>query len=62
MSIELNCRTCGNNRFEFPESDHEQVLCQFCGDSVGTYAQVKARIAEEVTKRSTQPLGAPPSG
>ncbi len=50
MAIELNCSKCGNNRFTFPATDHEPVCCDFCGAIVGTYAEVKDRIAAEVVR------------
>ena len=45
---ELNCGTCGNNRFIFPDDPNGPVVCQFCGDSVGTYAEVAEKISEDV--------------
>jgi ribosomal protein S27E len=51
MIIELNCAACGNNRFDYPEQDEDQVLCQSCGESLGTFAAVKERTAEEVIAR-----------
>jgi ribosomal protein S27E len=50
MVIELNCPKCGNNRFTFPSKDHEPVSCDFCGEAIGTYAEVKDRIAAEVVR------------
>ena len=58
MSIELICKTCGNNRFEFPDDDHEPVRCQFCGDSIGTLAEVQEKVAEEVPQASRRRLTA----
>ena len=51
MPIQLVCPTCGNNRFDYPDRDSGPVLCQFCGENIGTLGEVKAKIAEEVTKR-----------
>jgi ribosomal protein S27E len=50
MALELNCQTCGNNRFQFPEADEDPVRCQFCGDTIGTLAAVKQRVIDEVIK------------
>ena len=50
MAIELVCPTCGNNRFDYPDRDSGPVLCQFCGENIGTLGEVKAKIAEEVTR------------
>jgi ribosomal protein S27E len=54
LVIELNCNTCGNNRFNFPEKDSEPVTCQFCGESLGTQAEVKQKMADAVGRRSEQ--------
>ena len=50
MAFELVCATCGNNRFDYPDRDSGPVLCQFCGDSIGTLGEVKAKIEEDVVK------------
>jgi hypothetical protein len=52
MTVELNCPTCGNNRFNFPEEDEAPVLCQFCGDSLGTFAELKRVVSDEVARRA----------
>ena len=49
--IELNCPTCGNNRFNYPDQDEEPVCCQFCGDSIGTYAELKQQVEQQVVRR-----------
>lgn len=51
MAIDLSCPSCGNNRLEFPKRDQEAVRCQMCGESVGTLAALKQRVADEVTSR-----------
>ncbi|MDQ3140260.1 MAG: hypothetical protein M3Q15_05995 [Pseudomonadota bacterium] len=53
MSIELNCAQCGNNRFSFPKSmtDGTAIVCEDCGFAIGTYAELKDRIGEEVSRR-----------
>lgn len=52
VTPELNCRKCGNNRFAFPRRDDEPVRCEFCGESLGTLAEVKQRIGDEVAARA----------
>jgi ribosomal protein S27E len=52
MRIELNCPTCANNRFDFPQKDSDPVLCQFCGDSIGTLAEVKQKVADQAINRA----------
>lgn len=50
MTIELNCPTCGNNRFTFPAETDEPVSCDSCGAAIGTYGEVQERVAEEVIR------------
>ena len=47
----LSCPRCGNNRLEFPDGDAEAVRCQSCGESLGTLAELKKRVGDEVTNR-----------
>jgi predicted nucleic acid-binding Zn ribbon protein len=55
MRIELNCSECGQNRFSIVRAmdDDEVVYCSDCGHEIGTMAQLKERIADEVMKRAT---------
>ena len=50
----LSCPRCGNNRLEFPDRDEEAVRCQSCGESLGTLAELKQRVGEEVANRHKQ--------
>jgi uncharacterized Zn finger protein len=56
MRIELNCAVCGGNRFllEAATSDSSPVDCAECGHEIGTLAQLKERVAEEVVARSSE--------
>ena len=49
--IELNCQIFGNNRFDYPDMDDDPVCCQFCGESIGTFAELKQRMEQQVVKR-----------
>ena len=53
MRIELNCIKCGGNRFTLDQahSDSSNVRCQDCGHEIGTLAELKERVAEEVVAR-----------
>ena len=55
MRIELNCAECGRNRFTLShfDDDDTEIECVDCGHKIGTMAQLKARLAAEVMKRST---------
>jgi DNA-directed RNA polymerase subunit RPC12/RpoP len=54
MRIELNCAECGDNQFGLQEdhADHAYVYCANCGHEIGTLAELKERVAEEVVRRS----------
>ena len=53
MRIELACAECGDNRFSIDDAEHDTSLiyCKDCGHQIGTLAELKARIANEVIAR-----------
>lgn len=53
MRIELNCTACGDNSFKIIEgADDEAVIrCADCSHVIGTMAELKERVAQEVMKR-----------
>ncbi|HWH17379.1 MAG TPA: hypothetical protein VNT77_03450 [Allosphingosinicella sp.] len=57
MRIEINCAACGNNRFSFRGdlNDDSVIACQDCGHVIGTVAELKERVAEEVLSRAPRP-------
>ena len=57
MRIELNCAVCGENRFNLADGikGDELVRCDVCGHEIGTLAQLKEQVAEEVLKHTTPP-------
>lgn len=54
MKIELNCAVCGSNNFELADAltDECAVSCADCGHVIGTMGELKAKLAEEVIRRS----------
>lgn len=54
MRIELNCAQCNGNRFSLVQSmdDDAAILCSDCGHEIGTMAELKERVAQEVLRRS----------
>jgi uncharacterized Zn finger protein len=54
MRIELNCAKCGDNSFKIIEGtdDAAVVRCAECDHVIGTMAELKQRIAEEVMRRA----------
>ena len=54
MRIELNCAKCGDNSFTILEGmgDDAVVRCADCNHVIGTMAELKERVANEVIKRS----------
>lgn len=53
MRIELNCAKCGENKFDLHHTvaDDTYVSCAACGHKIGTMAELKERVADEVLKR-----------
>ena len=54
VRIELNCAACGSNRFSLDrgQSDQSLIICEECGHEIGTLGALKAKLAEEVMRRS----------
>ena len=55
MDIELKCAECGSNRFTLCrfDDDNTDIECEDCGHKIGTMAELKSRLADEVMKRAT---------
>jgi DNA-directed RNA polymerase subunit RPC12/RpoP len=62
MRIDLNCAKCGENRFNLSEGieGDAMVWCRACGHEIGTLAQLKERVADQVLKRAEEGLVPPP--
>jgi len=56
MRVDLSCAVCGNNRFSLSEADKDtsMVWCEDCGHKMGTLAELKQRMADEVLKRAAE--------
>lgn len=54
MRIELNCAKCGDNSFKILEGmgNDAVVRCADCNHVIGTMAELKERVANEVIRRS----------
>ena len=54
MRIDLTCKVCGQNRFslEHDVEDDSHIKCEDCGHEIGTLAELKQQVAEEVIRRS----------
>jgi len=55
VRINLTCRECGGNRFTLDRAlnDLSRVDCEDCGHKIGTLAQLKKQVAEEVLNHSS---------
>ena len=55
MKIEINCACCGSNNFELADAQTDNciVSCADCGHKIGTMGELKAKLAEEVVRRSS---------
>jgi len=53
MRIGLNCAKCGENSFRILEGmgDEALIRCADCNHVIGTLAELKERVANEVMKR-----------
>ena len=53
MTIDLSCKACGSNRIAFNHavSDSCDVSCEDCGAMVGTFGELKAMVASQLTYR-----------
>lgn len=54
MRIELNCAVCGKNSFNLGHgaADDSVIRCNACGHEIGTMAELKQRVAEEVLRHA----------
>jgi DNA-directed RNA polymerase subunit RPC12/RpoP len=54
MKIELNCSACGENRFSLDRelTDQSNIRCEECGHRIGTFRELKDRVAELVIGRA----------
>ena len=54
MRIELNCARCGDNSFKILEgmADDAVIRCADCHHVIGTMAELKDRVANEVMRRA----------
>jgi hypothetical protein len=62
MKIELTCKSCGENRFSFPEGndDDSPVNCVECGHALGTLGSLKVLIERAVMDSINQRQSPPP--
>ena len=54
MRIELKCALCGGNNFKLGDQLEEdaQVACDDCGHEIGSLAELKKKLADEVMRRA----------
>ena len=52
MTIDLSCRVCGSNRIRFNHAvtDACEVTCEDCGGRIGTFGELKQRVAEQLER------------
>jgi len=50
VTIDLSCARCGSNRIAFNHavSDACDVTCEDCGSVVGTFGDLKRRVAQQM--------------
>ena len=54
MRIELKCAYCGGNSFKLDDQLDEdaQIDCDDCGHAIGSLAELKVKLADEVMRRA----------
>jgi len=54
--VELNCDDCGGDRFSYPVSvqDSASIQCMDCGRSMGSFEELKERIAADVARHRAE--------
>ena len=54
MRIELKCADCGGNNFRLGDEFEEnaEVTCDDCGHRIGSMAELKQHLADEVMRRA----------
>ena len=55
MRIEMACAECGKNRFNLPDAnkDSSPIVCEDCGHIVGTLADLKQKVVDEILSRAS---------
>jgi hypothetical protein len=54
VRIDIVCASCGSNRFSIDRAaaDDTRIRCDDCTHEIGTLAELKERVAEEVLRRA----------
>jgi predicted nucleic acid-binding Zn ribbon protein len=52
MTPKLNCESCGSDRFAYPfkVTDDSTIACEDCGATVGTFAELRGRVADQIAQ------------
>jgi hypothetical protein len=52
MTPKLNRERCGSDRFAYPlrVTDDCIILCADCGATVGTFAELRGRVADQIAQ------------
>ncbi len=58
VSVEIHCDRCGSANFSLPDGAAEEglLLCNDCGETLGTFAQLKAELASCAVEHSSEAL------
>lgn len=60
VSVEIHCAVCGSANYSLPGggADEAPVRCNDCGRELGTVAELKAEMLDQVTAHSAEALRA----
>lgn len=58
VSIEVHCATCGSANYSLPSGMEQDspILCNDCGRNMGTVADLKEELLNQVTAHSAESL------
>ena len=59
MQLDLVCRECGGNRFDYPFTlnANSVIKCADCGHKVGTVADMQQKVADAMARQAADPAG-----
>jgi hypothetical protein len=56
VSVEIHCGRCGSANYSLPEGESadSRLLCNDCGDVLGTVGALQAELSEQALARSAE--------
>ena len=59
MQLDLVCRECGGNRFDYPLmlNANSVIKCADCGHKVSTVADMQQKVVDAMARQGAEPAG-----